>query len=91
MNGPVINIPAYDPKVAGIRTRTSLNGSLEDVACHAYLEPIQVEIFGPNEVKISINGVARIVDAFALTQAINDLLLRYRRVVAQPPPDQPES
>lgn len=79
MSGPVINIPAFDPKVAGNRTRPSLNGSLDTVACHASMEPIQVEPFGQNDVKISINGVARIVDAFALTKAVNESLARFRQ------------
>jgi hypothetical protein len=78
MVGPAINVAAYDPKVAGVRSHLTVQGKPENVACHVELHPIQIEPFGTNEVKISIDGVGRIVDAFALTRAVNEALGRFR-------------
>lgn len=77
MTGPAINVPAYDPKGAA-RSREALHGGQEMVSCHIELFPIQVEPFGPNEVKITIDGVSRIVDAFKLGRAMNEALGRFR-------------
>lgn len=78
MIGPAINVQAYDPKAAGFRDRQTVRGDFAQVACHAELFPLQVEPFGTNEVKISIDGVSRIVDAFALGRAMDEAVRRFR-------------
>lgn len=79
MYGPPINVAAYNPKVAGHRTRPTVQGGFENVACHVELHPLQVEPFGTNEVKITIDGASRIVDAFALGRAMDEALNSFRR------------
>lgn len=67
MSGPAINVAAWHPEGA-VRSR---------------LFPIQVEPFGTNEVKISIDGVARIVKAHDLVVAMHEALDRFRKAAAR--------
>ena len=65
-----INIPTFDPFPLRPDPERALYPSAP---------PMRIEAIGPNEVRITIGEVSRVVDGVALSNAVNGALHNFRR------------
>ena len=65
-----INIPTFDPVPLRPNPTTAMYPSAA---------PMQIEAVGPNDVKMTIGEVCRVVDGVTLADVVNGCLQDYRR------------
>lgn len=65
-----IKIPTFDPISVGGDVTTPMYPSAP---------PMRIQAVGPNEVKITIGDVSRVVDGVTLSNAVNGEMEKFRR------------